>query len=93
MKLSEAQAAESFEQISTAGMEEELEDEQLLGESTLAKLAPKLEEVKSVDESVEDSEADAEEFDNEDESEDDADDDEIKIRNKDNDDDEEEEED
>lgn len=87
MKMSEDQVAESFEQVRTTGMEEELDDEQLLGESTLAKLAPKMEDVESAD----DSETDAEEFDSDDESEDDVDDNELKVKIQDNDDEEEDE--
>ena len=49
MHPSEAQSAEAAEQARTAGMEEELGDEELLGESTLAKLAPKVEETVSVE--------------------------------------------
>ncbi len=40
MERIEAEKAESAEQARTAGMEDELEDAKLLGESTLAKLAP-----------------------------------------------------
>jgi small subunit ribosomal protein S2 len=40
MKPSEILAAEAAEQARTTGMEDELEDAKLLGESTLAKLAP-----------------------------------------------------
>jgi small subunit ribosomal protein S2 len=51
MKPAEMQAAEAAEQARTTGMEDELEDAKLLGESTLAKLAPtpKVEEKVVVD--------------------------------------------
>jgi small subunit ribosomal protein S2 len=51
MKPAELQAAEAAEQARTTGMEDELEDAKLLGESTLAKLAPapKVEEIAIVD--------------------------------------------
>ena len=56
MKPSEMHAADAAEQARTTGMEDELEDAKLLGESTLAKLAPapKVEEIAIVD--VEDDE-------------------------------------
>ena len=62
MQPSELRAAEAAEQVRTAGMEEELEDAKLLGESTLAKIAPtpapapKVEEVIAVDVEEEDEE-------------------------------------
>jgi small subunit ribosomal protein S2 len=51
MKPTELHAVEMAEQARTAGMEDELEDAKLLGESTLAKLAPaaKVEEIAIVD--------------------------------------------
>ena len=51
MKPNELNAVEMAEQARTAGMEDELEDAKLLGESTLAKLAPppKVEEIAIVD--------------------------------------------
>jgi hypothetical protein len=51
MKPAELQAVEAAEQARTTGMEDELEDAKLLGESTLAKLAPapKVEEIAIVD--------------------------------------------
>jgi small subunit ribosomal protein S2 len=51
MKPAEMQAAEGADQARTTGMEDELEDAKLLGESTLAKLAPapKVEEIPIVD--------------------------------------------
>jgi small subunit ribosomal protein S2 len=59
MKPAEMQASEAAEQARTAGMEDELEDAKLLGESTLAKLAPpapKVEEIAIVDVEVDDEE-------------------------------------
>jgi small subunit ribosomal protein S2 len=60
MKPAEMHAAEAAELARTAGMEDELEDAKLLGESTLAKLAPapKVEEIAIVD--VEDDEVEQE---------------------------------
>ena len=51
MKPAEMQASEAAEQARTAGMEDELEDAKLLGQSTLAKLAPapKVEEIAIVE--------------------------------------------
>jgi small subunit ribosomal protein S2 len=51
MKPAEMNAVDAAEQARTAGMEDELEDAKLLGESTLAKLAPapKVEEIAIVD--------------------------------------------
>ena len=58
MKPTEMQAGEAAEQARTTGMEDELEDDKLLGESTLAKLAPapKVEEIAVVDVTEEDDE-------------------------------------
>ncbi|MGD0752306.1 MAG: 30S ribosomal protein S2 [Anaerolineales bacterium] len=58
MKPSEMQAGEAADQAGTTGMEDELEDAKLLGESTLAKLAPapKVEEIAVVDVDEEDNE-------------------------------------
>jgi small subunit ribosomal protein S2 len=58
MKPTEMQAGEAAEQARTTGMEDELEDAKLLGESTLAKLAPapKVEEIAVVDVTEEDDE-------------------------------------
>lgn len=59
MKPTDMQAGEATEQAGTTGMEDELEDAKLLGESTLAKLAPapKVEEIAVVDVTEEDDEA------------------------------------
>jgi small subunit ribosomal protein S2 len=58
MKPTEMQAGEAAEQARSTGMEDELEDAKLLGESTLAKLAPapKVEEIAVVDVTEEDDE-------------------------------------